>query len=209
MAAMSDQDDAATAPRDGRREVVLAAAIAEFAEKGFAGGRITSIAKRSRSNAQLIYYYFDSKEGLYRAALERMMRRSHEHMSAQPPAEGIADAVAQHATRARGEDGRLWQRFWIWEAIEGGEGEVLEEDARRAVWATTVEEVRRAQQAGEIDPELDPEMVALVLQSILILPHILPQLARWITGDAPSDEAFARRQDAFLAELLRRLGPGV
>jgi len=43
--------------------------------------------------------------------------------------------------------------------------------------------------------------------SWVLLPHALPQIARWITGDAPSDDAFARRQDAFLAELLRRLGP--
>jgi AcrR family transcriptional regulator len=207
MAAMSDPEDAGPPQRDGRREVVLAAAIAEFAEKGFAGGRITSIAKRSRSNAQLIYYYFESKEGLYRAVLERMMHGSHEHMRDRPEAEGIADAVAHHAERSRGADGRLWQRFWMWEAIEGGDAEIREEEARRAVWATTVEEIRRAQDAGELDPALDAEMVALTIQSILIMPHLLPQITRLVVGASPGDEEFVRRQDALMAELLRRLAP--
>jgi TetR/AcrR family transcriptional regulator len=51
------------------RNVVLAAAVQEFAEKGIAGARIDKIAKRARVNKQALYYHFGDKERLFRAAL--------------------------------------------------------------------------------------------------------------------------------------------
>ncbi|VTU37781.1 TetR/AcrR family transcriptional regulator [Variovorax sp. PBL-E5] len=54
------------------RNAILAAARAEFAAKGLAGARVNEIAARAGANKQLIYYYFGSKEDLYRAALEEV-----------------------------------------------------------------------------------------------------------------------------------------
>lgn len=54
-----------------RREI-LAAARQEFAEHGFSGARIDTIAARMRTNKRMIYYYFGSKEGLYLAILEQV-----------------------------------------------------------------------------------------------------------------------------------------
>src|SRR5919106_4226073 len=48
------------------KERILEAAIAEFSAKGFAGARVSEIAARAGVNQQLIAYYFDGKEGLYR-----------------------------------------------------------------------------------------------------------------------------------------------
>jgi AcrR family transcriptional regulator len=58
-------------PEETRREV-LDAAIAEFSEKGFSGGRVDDIAARMRTTKRMIYYYFGSKEQLYAAVLEHM-----------------------------------------------------------------------------------------------------------------------------------------
>jgi TetR/AcrR family transcriptional regulator len=52
------------------RSAILAAARAEFSAKGLTGARVNEIAARAGVNKQLIYYYFGSKEDLYRAALE-------------------------------------------------------------------------------------------------------------------------------------------
>jgi TetR/AcrR family transcriptional regulator len=52
------------------RGAILAAARAEFAARGLSGARVRRIAERAGANKQLIYYYFGSKEDLYRAALE-------------------------------------------------------------------------------------------------------------------------------------------
>lgn len=54
------------------RDEILDAATAEFAAKGFAGARVDEIAERTgRLSKRMIYYYFDSKEDLYLAVLER------------------------------------------------------------------------------------------------------------------------------------------
>lgn len=55
---------------EATRASILASAQIEFAEFGLGGGRIDRIAKRAKANKQLVYYYFGSKDDLYRAALE-------------------------------------------------------------------------------------------------------------------------------------------
>ncbi len=54
---------------------ILAVATEEFAQKGLAGARIDEIAERTRTSKRMIYYYFQSKEGLYVAVLEEAYRR--------------------------------------------------------------------------------------------------------------------------------------
>ncbi|MFC0278353.1 TetR/AcrR family transcriptional regulator [Falsigemmobacter intermedius] len=64
------QNRTARGQNPAAREQILTAAREEFAEAGYNGGRIDSIARRSGLNKQLVYYYFGSKDDLYRAALE-------------------------------------------------------------------------------------------------------------------------------------------
>ena len=44
---------------------ILAAAVAEFSDKGFAGARVDSIAEMAGCNKGMIYQYYGSKEHLY------------------------------------------------------------------------------------------------------------------------------------------------
>jgi TetR/AcrR family transcriptional regulator len=55
--------------RDSRK-LIHAAARREFEEYGFAGARVGRIAARAGVNKQLLFYYFGSKAGLFRAVLE-------------------------------------------------------------------------------------------------------------------------------------------
>jgi TetR/AcrR family transcriptional regulator len=57
------------------RARILDAALAEFASYGLAGARTESIARSAGVNKALLYYYFDSKENLYLAALESISCR--------------------------------------------------------------------------------------------------------------------------------------
>jgi AcrR family transcriptional regulator len=57
------------------REDILDAATEEFAEKGLSGGRIDAIALRTSTSKRMIYYYFGSKQALYRSVLEREYTR--------------------------------------------------------------------------------------------------------------------------------------
>jgi TetR/AcrR family transcriptional regulator len=56
------------------RESILRAAERAFAEAGLSGARVDLIARRAGVNKALLYYYFESKEGLYRAVLEAQLK---------------------------------------------------------------------------------------------------------------------------------------
>jgi len=63
----------APAPRDAERSMqdILAVATEEFAVNGLSGARVDQIAERTRTSKRMIYYYFNGKEGLYQAVLEK------------------------------------------------------------------------------------------------------------------------------------------
>jgi AcrR family transcriptional regulator len=53
-------------------KAILAAAIAEFSEKGFGGARIDAIAERAGINKRMLYHYYGDKEALYARALREI-----------------------------------------------------------------------------------------------------------------------------------------
>ena len=53
------------------RADILDAEFAEFTAHGLTGARIGAIADRTRTTVRMIYYCYGSKDGLYRAVLER------------------------------------------------------------------------------------------------------------------------------------------
>jgi TetR/AcrR family transcriptional regulator len=63
------RDAAATSDR------ILEAAIAEFAEHGYAGARIDAIAQRADANMRMLYHYFGSKNEIYLCVLETVFER--------------------------------------------------------------------------------------------------------------------------------------
>lgn len=77
---------------------ILEVATHEFSEKGLSGARIDEIAERTRTSKRMIYYYFESKEGLYRAVLEESYRRIRSieatlDLEHKPPLEALAQHV--------------------------------------------------------------------------------------------------------------------
>lgn len=53
------------------RARILAAAVAEFSDKGLMGARVDEIARRADVNKRMLYHYFGDKEALFLASLER------------------------------------------------------------------------------------------------------------------------------------------
>jgi AcrR family transcriptional regulator len=83
---------------EASRADILATATKEFSEKGLSGARVDSIADRTGINKRMIYYYFGSKEGLYRAVLERCyghirMSESAVELDSLPPEEALRQHV--------------------------------------------------------------------------------------------------------------------
>jgi len=71
------QPSALAAPEPARRRdaertraAIMAAALKEFSQFGYAGARIERIAKNAKCNIRMLYHYFGAKRGLYVAVLE-------------------------------------------------------------------------------------------------------------------------------------------
>jgi TetR/AcrR family transcriptional regulator len=83
---------------------ILDAALSEFAANGLAGARTEQIAAAAGVNKALIYYYFESKEKLYSAALETVSARVRDRSMAvflrdASPGERLLRAVLDHFDR--------------------------------------------------------------------------------------------------------------
>lgn len=57
---------------EGTRRRILEAATQQFSTHGLSGARVDAIATAAETNERMLYYYFQSKEGLYVAVLEAM-----------------------------------------------------------------------------------------------------------------------------------------
>ena len=60
---------------DETSERIVQAAMDEFAQEGFGGARVAQIAEKAGVNKALLFYYYRSKEKLYAAVLERVMKK--------------------------------------------------------------------------------------------------------------------------------------
>ena len=71
---MGEATDAASGRRArgaaATRHAILEAAFVEFSDHGLDGARVDAIAARAGTTVRMLYYYFASKHGLYRAVLE-------------------------------------------------------------------------------------------------------------------------------------------
>lgn len=100
---------------EATRTQILDAAEAEFARYGLSGARTEAIAKGAGVTTAMIYYYFDNKEGLYQAVLQRPVVEMYEgfqqlNLDQLPPEEAlkilVKEAIAYEA--AHPQRGMLW-----------------------------------------------------------------------------------------------------
>jgi len=57
------------------RKNIVDEALREFSQKGYGGARVDTIAENTDTSKRMIYYYFDSKEGLYLEVLKESYKR--------------------------------------------------------------------------------------------------------------------------------------
>jgi TetR/AcrR family transcriptional regulator len=186
------------------RQAVLEAAVQEFADKGYSGARVDTIAARAKANKQLIYYYFGNKLGLYEAVLDTMIGHTAEQLDVHGEHEHVSAAVQTHIDNLLNGSNE-WIRFWLWEALENTTTRRRRNTARAKAWARWVDEFARAQERGEIAKKYDPKMLALAMNSIIVMPYMTPAVGRLIAGVEPGSEVFLKQQLTLLANLLESL----
>jgi AcrR family transcriptional regulator len=185
------------------RERLLEAAQAEFAEKGFAGARVESIATRAGLNKQLISHHYGGKEGLYRAVMEsRLGQPGGELAGAELAMPGALAALFERAA-----SDPEWVRILQWEAMEGGTEAGLAR--RRERYEQRLAWVRSEQAAGTLPAALDPELLLLSLVGAAVYPLLLPRVAELVTGLKPDGRTFRKRYREHLEALARSLADEV
>jgi TetR/AcrR family transcriptional regulator len=154
------------------REKILKQASDEFARIGFEGARMDRIAERCKVSKNMLYYYFQSKEGLFVAALERMyqgLRDQQKDLSVHD-----SDPVAALERLIR-------QTFLAFESNPGAirlmneenkhRGKYIRKSARmRDLYNPLVETLGAILEGGHkaklFKPQLDPTLVYLTLSSL-------------------------------------------
>lgn len=170
---------------DPTSERIVAAATAEFARFGIAGARIERIAKAAQTSKERVYAHFRSKEALYRYVAGRELAAMAEAVDLDPEdLPGYAGRMHDHAVQYPER-----HRLMMWGQLELTPGEVPEDDPVRESLRRKIEKLRRAQEAGHVDPGWAPE-------DILVF---VTQLATSWAGQSylvPS----GKDRDAFMAE---------
>jgi len=193
------------AARDPQRtqERILAAALKEFADRGFAGARVNVIARRAAINKRMLYHYFGNKEGLFRAILRRKMAERQAWRETTP--EEPALSLPLWFDRACRESD--WVRLLQWEALQGGTARVIDEAKRRNAAEVAIRRIRRRQAYGHLRRELDPRHLFLAMVGLTTYPVAFPQVARLVTGRNVTDPVFRKERRAFLRKIAAALLP--
>ena len=178
------------------RQELLTAALDVFAAKGFAGARVQDIADQAGVNKQLINYYFDGKEGLYRALRGRWLEREAAFADPDVPLDELTTRYLHDALA----DPRL-VRLLVWRGLTEG-AEAGSDDAPQS---RDLSNMRRRQADGELAAELDAACVLLMLMGAVVAPIALPQMAARLLGLDPRSPDFEERYGEQLGRVVRRL----
>lgn len=148
-------------PPDSTRDRIVTAARAEFARYGIAGARITRIAKAAKTSTERLYAYFRSKEELYGFIAERELAAVSEATRLDPTnlpeyAGRVHDYFLQHPDR---------YRLVSWGRLELA-GDTADDPAMRETIRRKTEQIRKAQEAGQLDPSWEPIDILVFLNQI-------------------------------------------
>lgn len=190
-------DDAATASAEPTaRERILRAATEEFAEFGFAGARINRIADAASVNKQLIYHYFDSKDGIYAAVLGQMLTSMHYSVDA-------TSGIHQLMRRQIGDPDarRAWSRMVAWEGL-AGDRPVASAPERQESIDRQVQSIMRLQREGQVATDVDARFVLATIYAIGTAPFVTPQLVDFCLGPGASSSEHTL---AAWADMITRL----
>ncbi|MBF9127936.1 TetR family transcriptional regulator [Plantactinospora sp. S1510] len=183
------------------RRRILDAAAAEFSAHGYAGARIRAIAARAGVNQQLVSYYFDDKEGLYRAMSQQWQQRQRELV---PPGTPMPEQLRRYALEMlRNPEG---VRVFAWSGLQyTGPEDDPDGTSRAQLLGSSVDELRALQQSGRLPAEVDPACLLVMLMAAAMATTTLPHVIEGVCGVDPRTPEFVEHfadQVAILARLV-------
>jgi TetR/AcrR family transcriptional regulator len=202
---------------EGTREAILNAAEEVFAEHGFDGARIDTIAETAGYNKSLIFHYYGDKLGLYTAVLQRIDQQGNEFQIKVIGPLLADEGLTSDANKFRTFLGTVVRwifdllienprmvRMLAWEAAEGWQtyrkiaSQFNTEDAK-----LLKELLGKAREAGLIRPGIDAAMVFSIAYATCIsyLNSIPLMEMTFNEEDFSSQEALARARE-IIAEFV-------
>jgi AcrR family transcriptional regulator len=203
MGRTNQPNGAATRDPERSRGRILAAALREFAAKGFAGARVDEIARRAAINKRMLYHYFGDKEGLFREVLRRKIseRGAVASAASDDPVENLPFWFEFTCKDAD------WLRLLEWEALQTADDAVIDGKKRREATAKGLARIRRRQRSGHVTREFDARHLMLAMQSLTMFPLAFPQITRLIMGRSVFDARFRRERADFLRRFAAAFQP--
>lgn len=199
---------AATRDGEGTRRKILDAAEGLFADRGFDGTTIREVAERSGLSGPLILFHFQSKEGLYEAVKDDIVRRWQANLDGTPLSEGGAGAFVEtmiEAAFAFYRDNPTMVRIANWGRLAGDDAPWGGEEEIHRWYRTSLVE---AQRRKEIRDDISPLAITALISGAV---HVwwefrghMEEHVRQGSYEPISDEAYL---DQITAVIRRGLAP--
>ncbi len=155
-------------PASERREAIVAAASRVFASTSYAGATTAEIAREAGVSEPIIYRHFASKRELWFACLDEAWAHFRALMEAKFAELGEANsvrAVGQAGLQERRERLQL-PNLWIQGVTEAAEDAEIQKVVRRHIREVhdfVADAIRRAQAAGGVPADRDPDAEAWII----------------------------------------------
>lgn len=155
---------------------ILSIAASEFADRGFAGTAIGTIAKKAGVSVGVIYKYYAGKEDLFNACVAKSLRSMDEVLDLTESSGGsLMDMIEQLIARTQSfakehpEYIRLYHQITVTGTPAGKErsAELIESGTARIY----EEYIRKASESGEIRGDIDPAAFAFLIDDLLMMLH--------------------------------------
>ncbi|AMU23957.1 TetR family transcriptional regulator [Mycobacteroides abscessus] len=178
---------------------IMAAAKAEFTEHGLAGARLNRIAINAKASKERLYSYFESKERLFEAVVAQWISDAPYQvpLSAEDVPGYVAGLFDNIVADPQG------ARLQRWIELEAPDG-MFDNHLLPRIFQAKLDEVRRGQQCGLIDPAWDPKSLLMLLIDIAYSMAASGFSIDRIVGEPLSERTLADRRNA-AAEAARRL----
>ena len=155
---------------------ILSIAAEEFAEKGFAGTAISSIAKRAGVSVGVIYKYYAGKEDLFNACVAKSLNTMEEVLDSAKMSGGsmleMADVLiteAQRLAKEKPEYIRLYHQITATGSPSGKtqSAELIESGTARLYEGF----IKSASEQGAIRQDIDPSAFAFFFDNLMMMLH--------------------------------------
>lgn len=152
---------------DATKTEILKAAEALFAEKGYAGTKLSEIAKASGVSGALVVFHFKNKLGVYDAVKKAIIDRCIESDALSQPVDESFQSLIENFIASMFRfyrDNPTMLRLANWGRLEGDDAPWPGEDEWHHIY---LERIRMAQKCGEIRDDMTPLNVSIAISGLI------------------------------------------